>query len=67
MSRYVKLPFRTERHARDVFRRGSGSITIIYPDVATPDHVSKEWLKEHKCNLPYGTVVKVDEVTFVIT
>jgi hypothetical protein len=67
MSRYTKLPFRTERHARDVFRRGSGSITIIYPDVATPDHVDKDWLKKHKCDLPCGTVVKVDEVTFVIT
>ena len=67
MSRYVKLPFRTERHARDVFRRGSGSITIIYPDVATPDRVSKEWLKEHQCNLPYGTVVRVDEMEFMIT
>jgi hypothetical protein len=67
MSRYTKLPYKPERHQRDVFRRGSGSIVIIYPDVAEPDRVNKEWLKEHRDNLPRGTIVKDGDVTYVIT
>ncbi len=38
--------------------RGSGSIAIIYPDVALEDHVSHVWLKEHKYHLPAGTIVR---------
>jgi hypothetical protein len=67
MSHHTKLPYSPERHARDVFRRGSGSIVIIYPDVAEPDHVSREWLKEHRDNLPRGTIVKDSDVKYTIT
>ena len=66
MGRYTKLPYSPERHARDVFRRGSGPIVVIYPDVAQPDRVSKEWLKEHRDNLPRGTVIIQDGVKFVV-
>jgi hypothetical protein len=49
-----------------VFGRGKGPITITYPDVADPDHVTIDWLKLYRNELPPGTIVEKSGVTFRI-
>mgnify|MGYP003395434090 FL=1 len=49
-----------------VFGRGKGPIVIIYPDVADPDYVTVDWLKEFRNELPPGTIVEKSGVTFRI-
>ena len=56
-------PAAHRRHVNKFFtavkQRGSGAVTVIYPDVALEDHVSQVWLTEHQKALPPGTVIKL--------
>ncbi len=58
--------YRQENHTGKVFQRGRGSIIVIYPDVAEPDRVTVDWLKEYRNQLPPGTAVVQNGVSFTI-
>ena len=59
--------FRLENHQRKVFSRGKGKISILQPGQADLDWVDEAWLKEHRHDLPPGTVIVQNGVTFSIT
>lgn len=48
-----------ERYFKRVKLRGSGTIAILQPGVANWDYVNQDWLKQHKSDLPPGTIIQM--------